>query len=107
MTLMFAVYVAVAGCAGGMLRYVLSTVLVKPAGTYLANSLACIVAAASAAHPSLLWVGCGFAGALSTWSSVAGELSTLLRQGKAGFAALYLLATLLTGVMAYALVSQL
>lgn len=107
MTLTFAVHVAVAGFAGGMLRYVLSTVLVKPAGTYLANSLACIVAAASAAHPSLLWLGCGFAGALSTWSSLAGELSTLLCQGKAGFAALYLSATLVTGVLAYTLVAQL
>ncbi|MCS4490622.1 CrcB family protein [Corynebacterium sp. ES2794-CONJ1] len=87
-----------AACCGGALRYVLSRLLPSPAGTYLANSLACLAIALSAASGFAWVISVGFAGALSTWSTLAKELGTMLEGGKSLLFVGYLLITLITGL---------
>ena len=56
----------------------------------------------SGQSPSLI-LGTGFAGAFTTWSTLAIEQHSLLKDKRYGHAAIYLLSTLLLGVGAAAL----
>lgn len=75
--------VSIGGAAGGVSRYLLS---VLPHGTHLANMTACaILGAATAIAPTSMIaaiITTGFAGALSTWSTLAKELGTHLKQSR-------------------------
>lgn len=91
--------VAVGAAVGGALRYALAELAVKWGdsklpGTWTANMLACLVAGAAAVvwsrgtstsdgmPPALAYaaVMIGFAGGLSTWSTLAGEIVRLKNQ---------------------------
>ncbi|WP_245532350.1 FluC/FEX family fluoride channel [Corynebacterium caspium] len=95
---------------GGSARYLLS---LKPGGhlgTLLANALACLVLGYLSryflVHPptTLLYQfgAVGFAGALSTWSTLANELGKLLVDGKYVQLLQYLSTTLLAGSALFA-----
>lgn len=95
--------VFVGGFLGGTCRWWLTRVIEHPrAATFAANTAACgvigFVAAAPAAWQALL--GVGFAGSLSTFSTLARELGELLKAKDYGEAATYLLATALIGTAA-------
>ncbi|APT85372.1 fluoride efflux transporter FluC [Corynebacterium aquilae] len=73
--------IIVGGFCGGVSRYTLSKL---PHGTHVANMFACIVlgiVTAIASHaPWAVFLGVGFAGALSTWSTLAKELGQHFKQ---------------------------
>lgn len=88
-----ALWVAIGGCCGGLLRASLAEAAAlcrvsRLWATLIANTAACVllgwvVAAAQAGSiPPVVAVaaGTGVAGALSTWSTLAGELRDLLGQ---------------------------
>ena len=66
---------------GGAARYALTRIIHNAhAATFAANTVACAVAGFAATHP-VAWqiaLGAGFAGALSTWSTFARELLSLI-----------------------------
>lgn len=86
---------------GGMLRFLLSKT--GPyVETFIANMAACVVLAAvrDASPLVMAAVGTGFAGALSTWSTLAKELGTLIRQRRWKMLLGYATATILGGMVA-------
>lgn len=83
------VCVSIGAGAGGALRYWLSTVTASPLCTFIANMLGTTCIGLSwgllTVHPNL-WHGAfeslfiiGFAGGLSTWSTLAKELGEMLK----------------------------
>ncbi|WP_454044880.1 fluoride efflux transporter FluC [Corynebacterium sp. Marseille-Q2516] len=95
--------VAGGGMIGGSARFVLAQRPGGVWGTWLANSLACLVlgvvtAAGGAGALVVLAAGTGFAGALSTWSTLAAELGARVRARRWASAAGYLAATVAAGV---------
>lgn len=91
--------VAVGGFLGGLGRWVLSRWPGGLAGTWTANVLACVVVGAVVAKHdahALLW-GTGFAGALSTWSTLARELGELMTKRHWRTMVMYAAATLSAG----------
>lgn len=102
---------AIGAALGGMARYALwrwATVMAcRPVlGTFLANVAASGVAgwafAMWSSDPGSVWgvaVGAGFAGALSTWSTLAGEIVDFARE-KSWWAIGYPLATVAAGATA-------
>lgn len=73
---------ALAAFLGGLSRWALSRVLPERVGTFAANAAAATVLGASLALPEP-WqaaVGAGFAGALSTWSTLAKECGELVKR---------------------------
>ena len=85
-----AIAVAVGAFAGGMVRYGLSKVIDNHWGTFAANILGafCIgiatrlLSLSAPAHQDLLYALCatGFAGGLSTWSTLAKELGEMIKR---------------------------
>lgn len=99
----FILAVGLGGFAGGMVRGVLARWPGGPAGTFAANLAATAVLAgviAAAGHTGLVYLalGTGFAGALSTWSTLAREIGQLLKERRYVPAAGYASATLTAGV---------
>lgn len=95
--------VGAGGFLGGVARWGLASWPGGLRGTFAANLLAAAVLGAvigAVAHGSLVYLalGTGFAGALSTWSTLARELGTLLRQRRLLLLAGYVSATLTAGV---------
>lgn len=97
---------AAAAFLGGMLRSLLSQWLPRYVGTFVANMLASLAAglaigfALLADAPFLLPViATGFAGALSTWSTLASELTELIRAKKYKRLVRYLFFTLAVGLV--------
>lgn len=84
--------VFVGGALGGMARYLLSRLRW---GTLIANTLACLLLGWA---PSSLLLGAGIAGALSTWSTLAKELGTLITQRRWAQALGYFALTLALGL---------
>lgn len=90
--------------AGGFLRWGFNRLIGGPAATFSANTLAGLVAGCvlgaelPALSGALLTVG--FCGALSTWSTLARELGTLVREGRKWASTSYLAATVVAGVAA-------
>ena len=99
---MIGAILAVAGGAflGGVLRWALSRRPGATAGTWAANALGCAVLGFSAGLPApwALLAGTGFAGALSTWSTLARELGEMLQQRRWAALTGYALATLAGGI---------
>ncbi|WCZ33121.1 fluoride efflux transporter FluC [Corynebacterium massiliense] len=105
-----AIAVAVGAFAGGMVRYGLSKVIDNHWGTFAANILGafCIgiatrlLSLSAPAHQDLLYALCatGFAGGLSTWSTLAKELGEMIRARRWRELMWYALATLAIGIIA-------
>ncbi|GAB2517256.1 Putative fluoride ion transporter CrcB [Corynebacterium atrinae] len=92
--------VAAGGFLGGLGRWALSRWPGGLVGTWTANVLACVVVGAVVAKhdaTGLLW-GTGFAGALSTWSTLARELGELVKRRRWRTVILYAAATLSAGL---------
>ena len=105
--------VAVGGATGSLARYVLgtlllrvssgfpvSTLLINVVGSFLIGLLARLFDAPD--HNQVLRVALtvGLCGGFTTFSTFSAETVTLLQQGKAGRAALYVVVSLVLGVLA-------
>lgn len=110
-----AVAVALAGAAGALARYGLSTALARhggsfPLGTFVVNVVGCALfgwLAAMAHRSGLEWspemraaVLTGFLGAFTTFSTFSAESLALLREGRGGLAAAYVLGSVGLGLLA-------
>lgn len=87
---------------GGMARSALSTLLPGRTGTFAANMVGSAVVGFSAALP-VLWpafLGAGFAGAVSTLSTMAKEMGAMARQKQWWPLARYVLVTCAFGIVA-------
>lgn len=91
------------GALGGMARFALSRLIDNArAATFAANTVACTIAGFAATTP-VAWqlaLGAGFAGALSTWSTLARELGDLISAGRHREALRYALRTAVIGIVA-------
>lgn len=91
------------GVLGGMGRFALSKLIDNArAATFAANTVACTIAGFAATAP-IAWqigLGAGFAGALSTWSTLARELGDLITTGQYRPALRYALRTAVIGIVA-------
>lgn len=103
------VYVAaVAACvAGALMRYGLAVVGRSPWSTLIANSIGALVLgvvahlAVTGEQPEVLLIaGAGFAGGLSTFSTLAVEIDGIWREGRQRFAVGYSALTLGVGLVA-------
>ncbi|MCT1695847.1 CrcB family protein [Corynebacterium sanguinis] len=92
--------VAVGAFLGGLVRWGLSRIPGGLAGTLLANLFASIVIGLSLGlEPRWqVFLGVGFAGALSTWSTLAKELGQLIKGRHWRRAGAYAVATAVLGV---------
>ncbi|MCQ4617426.1 CrcB family protein [Corynebacterium sp. CCUG 18816] len=88
------------GALGGATRWWISSALPPRKGTFTANAAASMVLGFTVAMAPLwaVFIGTGFAGALSTWSTLAKEAGMLLKERKYARCAKYLLWTLSVGV---------
>lgn len=87
---------------GGIVRWAFSQAPRERAGTFMANIVACTVLGFSLALP-ITWqlgLGAGFAGALSTWSTLAQELGTLYKRRQWGEFGKYAALTAAVGIAA-------
>lgn len=91
--------VAAGGALGGVGRYLLSHL---PRGTLIANTIACLLLGLSTRFDATqaLLLGAGIAGALSTWSTFAGELADLIEAKHFARAAGYLVSSVVLGSLA-------
>ena len=107
---------AVGGAIGAMLRYSLSSTLDKnkfdlPFGTFLANMLASfmlgVFMALAKAEPTsetfVYFTQGGFCATLSTFSSLAFQIATMLREKRYEEAFAYTLSTFLLGMLLFSL----
>ncbi|MDO5671080.1 MAG: CrcB family protein [Corynebacterium sp.] len=92
--------VAAGGFCGGLMRHLLVLWPGGLRGTFAANLLAVVVLGMSLGHGEVLALaaGVGFAGALSTWSTLAWEIGELLQGRRFRLAAGYTSATLIAGL---------
>lgn len=101
---------AVAAFLGGMLRSLLSQWLPKRVGTFVANMLASLSAGLAIGFSMLVQdqnisefllpvIATGFAGSLSTWSTLAAELSELITRKNWKALTRYLFFTLAVGLI--------
>lgn len=101
MTAVVAVFVG--GVLGGICRWLLRLIPAPRVGTFAANVAASAVVG-FVLHVPELWqlaVGVGFAGALSTWSTLAAEIGTLIKAREYREAARYSVWTALIGLAGY------
>lgn len=100
--------IAVGGFVGGATRYLLSFRPGGRVGTWVANTLACAVLglAVLCTGPVYALVAVGCAGALSTWSTLASEIGSLILEGHWWRAALYSAATIACGWCAYVVIAS-
>ncbi|WP_241228376.1 fluoride efflux transporter FluC [Corynebacterium hylobatis] len=91
--------VGLGGFLGGMLRGLLARWPGGLRGTFTANLLATVVLGAVIGAGDLVYLalGTGFAGALSTWSTLARELGELLKERQWRLLTGYISATLTAG----------
>lgn len=91
------------GVLGGMGRFALTRLINNArAATFAANVVASTIAGFAATAP-IAWqigLGAGFAGALSTWSTLARELGDLITTGQYRPALRYALRTAVIGIVA-------
>lgn len=89
---------------GGLTRFTLNRLLRGRPATFTANTLACLVAGIllGVQLPELyrMLLIAGFCGALSTWSTLARELGSLVREGRGWASISYLAATVVAGTAA-------
>ncbi len=105
--------VAGGGAVGSVARYAVgvlmapatgafpwATLLVNVVGAFLIGWFARVFSAPDADHVMRLALTTGFCGGFTTFSTLSAETVTLLQQGKAGRAALYIALSLLLGLTA-------
>ena len=105
--------VAFGGAAGSVARYVLgmlllrassgfpvSTLLINVAGSFLLGLFARLFDAPDQHQVLRVALTVGICGGFTTFSTFSAETVTLLQQGKAGRAALYVMVSLVAGVLA-------
>ncbi|AWB84597.1 fluoride efflux transporter FluC [Corynebacterium liangguodongii] len=94
--------VAAGGFLGGVSRWALSRVPGGLTGTWVANVLGCAALGMCVASPSIwvTFVGAGFAGALSTLSTLSKELGALLKAQRSRAAWSYFFVTITGGTVA-------
>ncbi|WP_245974879.1 FluC/FEX family fluoride channel [Corynebacterium alimapuense] len=92
--------VGAGGFLGGIGRWTLGRWPGGLRGTYTANIAAVTIFALALSGPNLLVLalGTGFAGALSTWSTLAKEIGQLIKSRSYRHALVYAAATLLIGI---------
>ena len=97
-----ALSVFIGAFAGGIARWALAKIPRSRVGTWAANMVACSVLGFVYAQGGLVAfaIGTGFAGALSTWSTLAKELGQLIRDRKWSEVLRYALTTALLGLVA-------
>lgn len=97
-----ALAVFLGGALGGIARWALSRIPAPRVGTFAANVTAASVLGFCAAAPALwpLAAGTGFAGALSTWSTLSKEIGQLINRREYANAARYAFLTALFGLAA-------
>lgn len=97
-----ALAVGVGGFFGGMGRWALSLIPRPRVGTFAANMIASVVLGIAVAGPGFvpLALGTGFAGALSTWSTLAQEIGQLAKGRQWRVLTTYVLATVVIGIIA-------
>lgn len=95
-----ALAVFLGGALGGVTRWALSHIPAPRVGTFAANVTAASVLGFCAGAPALwpLAAGTGFAGALSTWSTLSKEIGQLINQREYADAARYAFLTALFGL---------
>lgn len=103
MSLTAVLAVGAGGFLGGVTRWALAQWPGGLRGTFTANLLAVVVLGAviglgGGGGLPVLALGTGFAGALSTWSTLAAEIGRLLRERRLRLVAAYTSATLTAGV---------
>lgn len=94
--------VGLGGFLGGLVRGILTRWPGGLRGTFTANLVATVVLGVviGAGELTFLAWGTGFAGALSTWSTLARELGQLCKEKRWGIALGYAGTTIVLGVMA-------
>lgn len=108
-------YIAIGGALGSMARYAVSTwggqtfVFVKfPIGTWLVNLLGCLIAGVLAglgekyqlfSNETRLFVFTGLMGGFTTFSAFGLETIQLIRRGDVAIALLYVLSSVLLGII--------
>ena len=93
--------VATGGFIGGIIRYVLTSLLGNLWGIATANALACFLVGEGTTHGALnLVITAGVAAALSTWPALAAELGHELKSGRYLLFTFYLVANLALGNLA-------
>ncbi|WP_235933588.1 fluoride efflux transporter FluC [Corynebacterium qintianiae] len=93
--------VALGGFLGGIARWALSRSPGGTAGTWAANAVGSAVLGFTVGMPGIwpLLLGTGFAGALSTWSTLSRELGLMIKQRRWREVARYALATVVAGLI--------
>ena len=88
--------------AGGASRWALARIPAPRVGTWAANMVACSILGFVSGHGGLvaMAIGTGFAGALSTWSTLAKELGQLIRDRNWSELVRYALATAVLSLVA-------
>ena len=105
--------VAIGGATGSVVRYVAGVVLLRSQGTFPVSTLVINVVGSfliglfarlfdAPDHNQVLRVALtvGFCGGFTTFSTFSAETVTLLQEGKAGRAALYISVSVVAGVLA-------
>lgn len=92
--------VAAGALFGGLARWGLSRAPGGAAGTFSANAIGSVVLGVAVGAPGVwpLLLGTGFAGAISTWSTLAKEIGQMVQQRRWAAASLYCAATVLLGL---------
>lgn len=102
MDLLVVTGIFIGGFLGGIARWALARIPAPRVGTWAANMVACSVLGFVYGQGVLvaMAVGTGFAGALSTWSTLAKELGQLIKDKDYAEALRYALASALLGLVA-------
>ena len=95
------VAVFLGGALGGLARWALSQIPADRVGTFAANMAGATILGFVAGAPEVwqLAAGVGFAGALSTWSTLAKEIGELIKTKNYGEAARYVAWTAVLGIV--------
>ncbi|WP_018296940.1 FluC/FEX family fluoride channel [Corynebacterium lubricantis] len=94
--------VGIGGFFGGISRWALAKIPAPYVGTFAANVIGSAVLGIAVMGPGFvpLAFGTGFAGGLSTWSTLSRELGGLIKSKRWRKLATYAAATLLVGIVA-------
>lgn len=108
----FALLVGLGSFAGGLVRYILSGLFQKstegfPFGTFTVNLLGCFLVGCLLGiwerwEPGMggkLFLVTGFLGGFTTFSAFSSETLQLLRSGQSGLAIIYILGSVLLGIL--------
>ncbi|MHA2789748.1 fluoride efflux transporter FluC [Corynebacterium sp. S7] len=99
------IVIALVGCGGflgGISRWALAKIPTPFVGTFAANIVGSVVLGIAVMGPGYipLAFGTGFAGGLSTWSTLSRELGQLIKAKKWRTLVIYAAATLIIGIIA-------